>query len=96
MGKNDIFIVGINKKQTNFMTLRFFLELFFFFASQALQRYGTDFTLINQLFPHRTRRELHAKFKKEEKMFPKRIEAALNFRKPLGFAFSAFFVSSTK
>lgn len=44
---------------------------------QALQQFGTDFELIQNLFPGRTRRQVKAKFKNEEKLNPVRLADAL-------------------
>lgn len=44
----------------------------------ALRKYGTDFSLMQSAFPKRSRRQLKLKFKREEKEFPERIDAALN------------------
>lgn len=47
----------------------------------ALSKWGTDFTLIAQLFPHRTRRQIKRKYILEEKLRPELVELAL--RRPL-------------
>ncbi|XP_023954380.1 uncharacterized protein LOC112057982 [Bicyclus anynana] len=44
---------------------------------RALAALGTDFSLMAQLFPHRTRKQLKVKFKKEEKQNGAQIEKAL-------------------
>eukprot|EP00164_Ancoracysta_twista_P006090 GFYU01008403.1.p1 GENE.GFYU01008403.1~~GFYU01008403.1.p1 ORF type:complete len:218 (-),score=66.53 GFYU01008403.1:73-726(-) len=49
----------------------------------AIRKYGTDFTLIEQLFPNRTRKHIKNKFKKEEKLNPANISAALNNQEPI-------------
>ncbi len=43
----------------------------------ALSSWGTDFNLISQLFPYRTRRQIKSKFLLEEKKNPHLIELAL-------------------
>lgn len=48
----------------------------------ALSRYGTDFSLIERIMPHRTRRQIKLKFKREEREQPARITAALSRRLP--------------
>lgn len=52
---------------------------------QALGQCGTDFTLMESFFPEpkRTRRQLHAKFKREEKLHPHLVEMALVQKVPL-------------
>lgn len=50
---------------------------------QALQQFGTDFSLIETQFPHRTRRQIKLKFKKEEREHPHRIDAALRSPIPI-------------
>eukprot|EP00658_Telonema_sp_P-2_P061065 TRINITY_DN49821_c0_g1_i3.p1 TRINITY_DN49821_c0_g1~~TRINITY_DN49821_c0_g1_i3.p1 ORF type:complete len:408 (-),score=93.36 TRINITY_DN49821_c0_g1_i3:41-1264(-) len=53
---------------------------------QALGQCGTDFTLMESFFPkpdRRTRRQLHAKFKREERLHPHLIELALKQNVPL-------------
>ena len=55
-------------------------DLFF----KSLSQYGTDFTLLSQLFPARTRKQLKNKFKKEERENYGRLEGALRKRIPIG------------
>lgn len=57
-------------------TLRFY---------KALNTLGTDFTLMCELFPERTRRELKMKFNKEEKINKTLVDKAL--MQPCGFDF---------
>lgn len=52
---------------------------------QALSMWGTDFNLISQLFPYRTRRQVKAKFVNEEKKHPVMIELALRSKLPPNF-----------
>jgi len=47
---------------------------------RALAQFGTDFSLIERLFPGRTRRQIKSKFNAEERADPRRIEAALRDR----------------
>merc|ERR1719174_2262447 len=51
-------------------------ELFY----KALREFGTDFSLIERLFPGRNRRQIKRKWLKEEKKNPVRIEEALDHR----------------
>ncbi len=51
---------------------------------KALSQYGTDFQLIAQLFPKRNRKQVKAKFKKEEKLNTRLIDQALKTRLPIG------------
>lgn len=51
---------------------------------KALSMYGTDFSMISVLFPHRDRRHIRNKFKKEERERPDEVERALNSRLPIG------------
>jgi transcription factor TFIIIB component B'' len=44
---------------------------------ECLSRYGTDFMIISKMMPGRTRREVKAKFVKEERSDPERIKDAL-------------------
>lgn len=44
---------------------------------RAVSQWGTDFTLISQLFPGRSRRQIKAKFKLEEKRNPVQIQLAV-------------------
>lgn len=53
---------------------------------QALSMWGTDFNLISQLFPYRTRRQIKAKFVNEEKKHPVMIELALRSKLPPNFS----------
>ena len=43
----------------------------------ALRKYGTDFSLIAELFPNRNRRQIKNKFKREEREDPPKIDALL-------------------
>ncbi|AAS51701.1 ADL219Cp [Eremothecium gossypii ATCC 10895] len=52
---------------------------------QALSMWGTDFNLIAQLFPYRTRRQIKAKFVNEERKHPVVIELALKSKLPPDF-----------
>ncbi|KAL3821104.1 hypothetical protein ACJIZ3_007009 [Penstemon smallii] len=47
---------------------------------EALRQFGTDFSLIQQLFPDCDRRQLKLKFKKEEKKHPLMLREALTNR----------------
>ncbi|XP_025885235.1 transcription factor TFIIIB component B'' isoform X2 [Solanum lycopersicum] len=51
-------------------------ELFY----EAVQQFGTDLSLIQQLFPGRTRRQLKLKYKKEERQNPFRLHDVLTNR----------------
>ncbi|KAL8107500.1 uncharacterized protein LOC141672986 isoform X1 [Apium graveolens] len=51
-------------------------ELFY----QALQQFGTDLTMITQLFPGRTRNQIKLKYKREERDHPTRLHDALTTR----------------
>jgi transcription factor TFIIIB component B'' len=52
----------------------------------ALQQFGTDFSLIEKLFPSRSRRQIKSKFKKEEANNRERVELALKARVPIDAA----------
>lgn len=52
---------------------------------RALSMWGTDFNLISQLFPYRTRRQIKSKFVNEEKKHPLMIELALRSKLPADF-----------
>ncbi|CCC71275.1 hypothetical protein NCAS_0G03880 [Naumovozyma castellii] len=58
-------------------------ELIKFYKS--LSMWGTDFNLIAQLFPYRTRRQVKSKFISEEKKHPVMIELALRSKLPQNF-----------
>ncbi|KAI4295295.1 hypothetical protein L6164_035356 [Bauhinia variegata] len=51
-------------------------ELFY----QAVREFGTDFSMIQQLFPGRTRHQVKLKYKKEERQHPLRLSEAMNNR----------------
>eukprot|EP01018_Ginkgo_biloba_P038265 Gb_01967 [translate_table: standard] len=51
-------------------------ELFY----KAMQQFGTNFAMIQHLFPGRTRRQVKAKFKKEERQHPLQLADALVHR----------------
>lgn len=50
---------------------------------EAISMCGTDFSMIEVFFPTRTRAHIKARFKREEKENPQRIEAAIKERKPI-------------
>ncbi|ODV95970.1 hypothetical protein PACTADRAFT_84812 [Pachysolen tannophilus NRRL Y-2460] len=52
---------------------------------KALSSWGTDFNIIAQLFPHRTRRQIKSKFSTEEKKHPHIVELALSRKLPVNF-----------
>ncbi|KAL8276375.1 hypothetical protein RQP46_011220 [Phenoliferia psychrophenolica] len=54
-------------------------ELFY----DLLHQFGTDFEMIAAMFPHRSRRQIKAKWTKEDKQNPKLITAALMRKKPI-------------
>ena len=45
---------------------------------KALQLFGTDFTILMQLLPGRSRRQIKNKFNKEEKEHPEKIDQILS------------------
>ncbi|KAI3858408.1 hypothetical protein MKX03_033954 [Papaver bracteatum] len=47
---------------------------------EGIQQFGTDFTLIQQLFPGRARAQVKSKYKKEEQQHPNRLFDALTNR----------------
>ncbi|CAI5457720.1 unnamed protein product [Closterium sp. Yama58-4] len=47
---------------------------------QALQQFGTDFEMLQALFPKRSRRQMKAKFKREEMLHPHLVTHALTHR----------------
>ncbi|XP_059433730.1 uncharacterized protein LOC132166893 isoform X2 [Corylus avellana] len=51
-------------------------ELFY----EVVRQFGTDFSMIQQLFPSRTRHQVKLKFKKEERQYPLRLSEALTSR----------------
>ncbi|KAH0815757.1 hypothetical protein GEV33_007033 [Tenebrio molitor] len=55
---------------------------------KALNTIGTDFTLMCELFPRRSRRELKMKFKKEERVNKALVDKAI--MQPCGFDFNDF------
>lgn len=52
---------------------------------KSLSMWGTDFNLIAQLFPYRTRKQIKAKFINEERKHPIIVELALRSRLPADF-----------
>jgi hypothetical protein len=52
--------------------------------SQALASCGTDFTLLSQYFPGRTRKQVKSKYQREDRDHPERVEAALVSKQPVG------------
>lgn len=51
-------------------------ELFY----EAIRQFGSDFSMIQQLFPGRTRTQVRLKYKKEEQRYPSRVHDALTNR----------------
>ena len=50
---------------------------------KALRQVGTEFSLMQSLFPGRTRKQLKAKFQKEERAHPELVKRALDVSVPL-------------
>ena len=50
---------------------------------KALRQVGTEFSLMQSLFPGRTRKQLKAKFQREEKAHPELVKRALDVSVPL-------------
>jgi hypothetical protein len=50
---------------------------------RALAQYGTDFSLIERILPHRTRRQIKLKFKREERENPQRVTESFTRRAPM-------------
>lgn len=63
---------------------------------RALGQWGTDFALIAQMFPHRTRKQIKSKFILEEKRRPRLIELALSNKLGTEFDFDAYCSDSNK
>ena len=51
---------------------------------QALRQCGTEFSMMQTFFPHRTRRELKLKFRREEAAHPELVKNTLFSQLPLG------------
>ena len=49
----------------------------------ALKNWGTDFMIISQLFPPKTRAQIKKKFNREERLDPERVNAALLGKDPI-------------
>lgn len=49
----------------------------------ALRNWGTDFMIISQLFPPKTRAQIKKKFNREERLDPARVNAALLGKEPV-------------
>lgn len=58
--------------------------VFVAWCTQALRDFGTDFGLIQQLFPHKTRKQIRMKFKREERAHRSIVEAALTTSSQIG------------
>jgi transcription factor TFIIIB component B'' len=63
---------------------------------KALGQWGTDFALIAQMFPHRTRKQVKSKFILEEKRRPRLVELALSNKLGAEFDFEAYCADSNK
>lgn len=63
---------------------------------RALGQWGTDFGLIAQMFPHRTRRQVKAKFILEEKKRPRLVDLALNNKLNGNFDFESYCSDANK
>ena len=50
---------------------------------KALRQVGTEFSLMQSFFPGRTRKQLKAKFQKEERAHPELVKKALDVTVPL-------------
>eukprot|EP00871_Galdieria_phlegrea_P001597 jgi/Galph1/2438/GphlegSOOS_G1118.1 len=47
---------------------------------KGLKQFGADFSMVAQLFPKRDRKQVKAKFKREERISPEKIDLALSCR----------------
>lgn len=47
---------------------------------QAVRQFGSDFAMIQQMFPGRTRQQIKSKYKTEERKFPNQMADALMHR----------------
>ncbi|CCF72819.1 Transcription factor TFIIIB component B'' [Babesia microti strain RI] len=45
---------------------------------RAIEMFGSDLLMVNGMLPHYTAKQIHIKFKNEEKKSPDRLQAALN------------------
>ncbi|KAN0014527.1 hypothetical protein ACTFIU_000845 [Dictyostelium citrinum] len=61
----------VSKRWSEAETQDFFIQL---------KRYGTDFSVLEKVFPHRTRRQLKSKFKKEQNDNPNLLDDILKGR----------------
>lgn len=55
-------------------------------------QFGTDLSMIQQLFPGRTRRQVKLKYKKEERQHPSKLRDALTSRPTGRFSFILLFI----
>jgi len=56
----------------------------------ALKNWGTDFMIISQLFPPKTRAQIKKKFNREERLDPERVNAALLGKDPIRMDLNAY------
>lgn len=52
------------------------------FVFQGISQFGSDLSMVQQLFPGRTRHQIKLKYKKEERQNPMRLHDALTSRSP--------------
>lgn len=57
---------------------------------EALKNWGTDFMIISQLFPPKTRAQIKKKFNREERIDPERVTAALLGKDPVRMDLNAY------
>lgn len=86
--ETDLFYEVLLCMTCNLVVLDFVNCLWDFFPDclQALREFGTNFAMIQHLFPGRTRKQVLLKYKKEEKSCPLRVSEAMRL-KPCGSSF---------
>ncbi|KAJ8263013.1 hypothetical protein COCON_G00154700 [Conger conger] len=89
-GNDPIFERGSTTTYTSFRNLSYTkpwsdkeTDMFFL----AISMVGSDFSMICQLFPHRNRKEVKNKFKREEKINSWRIDKAFREKRPFDMQF---------
>lgn len=80
-----LFVVS-NSEKMILLYVRIGFLFSFLVLHQAIRQYGTDFAMIQVLFPNRSRQQVKAKFKNKQRKHPLQIADALVHRSK-GFLF---------
>lgn len=80
MQLNQVFFFFKKKEKPMHLTGVRIIRFLKFLIGQAVRQFGTDFAMIQQLFPGKTRHQVKLKYKAEERKHPLQVADALIHR----------------